>query len=330
MSHIKLHGVKPRIQYVANGTLSTYEFPFVIFSNTDIKVYLNDILQDIITYSVTGIKNTNGGSITFAIPPTNGTIITITRDLSIERTTDFQEGGALRANVLNDEFDYQIACTQQIAENLNRSMVLPPYATGGDIDLTLPAPSAGKAVVWNSSGTALENSTVAVNSLESTLNSYKTAAETAATTASTKAGIASDKADIATAKAAEAASTLASKANKDLDNLSSTGKEMLVNLGMPSETYVDLTLGTSGSRYTMPADGYILFSKAQSAANQKIALFLKDANNLNIIATEVSDPRGYVNLKAWLPVPKNGNVEVQYDAEGSTTAFRFIYAKGEI
>lgn len=329
-NHIKIYGVKPRIQYIADGNLKKYEFPFAVFKTSDIDVYLDDKLQDQATYSVFTTPDLAGGEVSFVTAPTNGTMITIIRNLSIERTTDFQEGGALRANVLNDEFDYQIACTQQIAENLNRSMVLPPYATGGDIDLTLPAPSAGKAVVWNSSGTALENSTVAVNSLESTLNSYKTAAETAATTASTKAGIASDKADIATAKAAEAASTLASKANKDLDNLSSTGKEMLVNLGMPSETYVDLTLGTSGSRYTMPADGYILFSKQQTVANQKIALFLKDANNLNIIATEVSDPRGYVNLKAWLPVPKNGNVEVQYDAEGSTTAFRFIYAKGEI
>ena len=129
MSHIKLHGVKPRIQYVANGTLTTYEFPFVIFTNTDIQVYLNDILQMPETYTVSGIKDTNGGIVTFATPPTNGTIITITRDLSIERTTDFQDGGTLRADTLNDEFDYQTAYLQQVADSINRSMILPPYAT---------------------------------------------------------------------------------------------------------------------------------------------------------------------------------------------------------
>ena len=232
MSHIKLHGVKPRIQYVADGTLTTYEFPFVIFTNTDIQVYLNDILQTPETYTVSGVKNTNGGSITFMMPPTNGTIITITRDLSIERTTDFQEGGALRADTLNDEFDYQTACLQQVADSINRSMVLPPYATDTNVDLTLPTPSAGKAIVWNSDGTNLENSVVEVNALESTLRTYKESAESSATIATEKATLASDKADtateqaqvatekatLATQKAAETANALSTKANADFSN----------------------------------------------------------------------------------------------------------------
>ena len=100
------------------------------------------------------------------------------------------------------------------------------------MDLTLPTPSAGKAIVWNSDGTNLENSTVSVNALESTLKGYKESAESAASTATTKAGIASDKADIATtqagiatAKAEEATTTLSSKANKDMDNLSPSLKD---------------------------------------------------------------------------------------------------------
>lgn len=238
--HVKIYGIKPRIQYVADGTLTEYEFPFAIFKTTDIEVYFGDTKQDSSTYTVSEARHSDGGSVTFESAPISGTIITIVRNLSIERTSDFQEGSTLRAKVLNDELDYQIACQQQIAENLNRSMVLPPYVTDNDLDLTLPAPSAGKAIVWNSEGTNLENSTVEVNALESTLNSYKTAAESAATTATTKAGIASDKADIATAqagiamaKAEETVSTLSSKANIDMNNLSATGKGAVVALGMP-------------------------------------------------------------------------------------------------
>jgi len=220
---------------VANGTLTTYEFPFVIFTNMDIQVYLNDIFQMPETYTVSGVKNTNGGSITFMTPPTNGTIITITRDLSIERTTDFQEGGALRADTLNDEFDYQTACLQQVADSINRSMILPPYATDTNVDLTLPTPSAGKAIVWNSDGTNLENSVVKINELESTLRAYKESAENASTVATQKAteatqqaNTATEQAQVATEKAEEAIVTLASKANVDFSNVNEDNAHKLI------------------------------------------------------------------------------------------------------
>ena len=251
--HVKIYGVKPRIQYTADGTLTEYEFPFAIFTTSDIDVYFGDTKQETTGYTVSEARHSDGGTVTFETAPASGTIITIVRNLSIERTSDFQEGSTLRAKVLNDELDYQIACAQQIAENLNRSMVLPPYATDNDLDLTLPTPSAGKAIVWNSDGTNLENSTVAVNALESTLKGYKETAESAASAATTKAGIASDKADIATQKAqiatdkaAEATSTLASKANKDMDNLSDTGKDKVISLkDIDYNSGISITSGTT-------------------------------------------------------------------------------------
>ena len=191
-NHVKIYGVKPRIQYTADGASTSFEFQFAIFKPEDIDVYFADVLQNSSSYTVT--QNENGGSVTFETAPEAGTIVTIIRNLSIERTSDFQEGSILRANVLNDELDYQIACQQQIAENLNRSMVLPPYATANDLDLTLPTPSAGKAIVWNASGTNLENSEVEINTISRQLDAKVTAA-------TTQAGIASSAAQTATTQA---------------------------------------------------------------------------------------------------------------------------------
>ena len=290
--HVKVRGVIPRIQYVADGLLATYEFPFAIFDASDIRVYLDDIQQNQNSYTVTGVRHSDGGSVIFNTAPNQGVVITIVRDLSIERTTDFQEGGALRADTLNDELDYQIACTQQIAENLNRSMVLPPYATDNDLDLTLPVPSAGKAIVWNSDGTNFENSTVAVNDLESTLNGYKTAAESAASTATTKAEIASDKADIATtkaqlasdkadiatAKAAEAVATLSNKASTDMDNLTTIGKTLITGLGLPDYT---TQVTYAGNTWTQaPYDCYVT-GGVQSGSNISLRI------DINLNATEI-------------------------------------------
>lgn len=265
-SHVKVHGIVPRIQYLADGTLTEYEFPFVIFKTSDIDVYFGDSKQDISTYSVSDARRSDGGSVIFNAPPAKGIVITIVRNLSIERTTDFQEGGALRANVLNDELDYQIACQQQIADSLNRSMVLPPYASDINVDLTLPIPSAGKAIVWNSAGTNLENSAVEVNALESTLKGYKESAESSATIASQQASVASDKADIAsieariaTEKAQEAVSTLASKVNKDMDNLSNIGKESVSLLSIPNYSACISVSGSSlYSGYTAPCNGILM------------------------------------------------------------------------
>lgn len=132
-NHIKIQGISPRIQYVADGKLNAYEFPFVIFNPSDINVYFNDKVQDSDTYTVAISKNTEGGEVSFETSPASGTIITIVRNLAIKRTTTFQEGGALRAKVLNNEFDYQMACQQQIADSLNRSII----AFGGTIPIHL-------------------------------------------------------------------------------------------------------------------------------------------------------------------------------------------------
>ena len=341
-NHIKIQGTSPRIQYVADGNLTSYEFPFAIFKTSDIDVYFNDKVQDSDTYTVTMSKNIEGGEISFETAPTSGTIITIVRNLAIKRTTTFQEGGALRAKVLNNEFDYQMACQQQIADSLNRSMVLPPYAVDTDVDLTLPTPSAGKAIVWNKDGTNLENSTVEVNALESTLNGYKTAAQTAASIATTNAEIASEKADIAaqkaqiaTAKAEEAATTLSAKANKDMDNLSADGKGEIAYLSMPSNSYIDIPLGSSGSTYTAPANGFIFLTKTTGTGqsyNQACQLFVNgDGTRSGCIymASMMTNPP-QSTCSTWIPVKKNDVITYSYTASGALAHFRFVYAQGEI
>ena len=322
--HIKVYGVKPRIQYIANGTSVTYEFPFVIFKASDIDVYLNDAKQTDTSFTVSGVRNSDGGTVTFGTAPASGVVISLIRNLSIERTSDFQEGGALRANVLNDELDYQIACQQQIAENLNRSMVLPPYAADNGLNLTLPAPSAGKAIVWNSTGTNLENSTVSVNALESTLNGYKTVAETAATTATTKAGIASDKADIATAKAQiatdkadEATATVASKANKDMDNITVTGKGKVVGWVFPDHTAatsISLTADT-WKEWTAPCDCCVVIVSHRQGGTVR-AQIITDIDNVQSSALsdfETGLANGYtMYITASALVSKDEKVYLRY------------------
>ncbi|MDY6364836.1 MAG: hypothetical protein SPL73_08120 [Cyanobacteriota bacterium] len=53
------------------------------------------------------------------------------------------------------------------------------------------------------------------------------------------------------------ATDLNGKANVSADNFNATGTTYLSGLGMPSNRYIDLTLGASGTTYTAPANGWV-------------------------------------------------------------------------
>ena len=120
-THIKINAVTPRVQYTGNGVTTVFPYEFAIFDESDMVVYLGDEVQES-GYSVSGAGQTEGGNVTFDTAPDDGVVITLYRNIPIERITDFQEGGTFRPKNLNDEFDRQTAFLQQVNEALSRSV----------------------------------------------------------------------------------------------------------------------------------------------------------------------------------------------------------------
>ncbi len=328
--HIKINGITPRIRYTGNGVNKAFEFPFAIFESANLKVYIGDTLQDISTYTLSGEAPLESGSITFNSAPANGAIVTLQRSLNIKRSSDFQEGSSLRAKVLNDELDYQTACLQEVADNLNRSMVLPPYAADAGVNLTLPTPAAGKSIVWNSDGTNLENSNVEVNSLESTLLGYKTAAETASATATTKATEAATSATTASAQATLATTTVANKANKDMDNLTADGKGKISELSSISASYINITEPANNADvyYTAPADGFVYYSRRKTSGAGALAYIVNQTNG-----SELNNSPFVESVPASIMMPvKAGDICIlgRQNLTGAFMGCRFYYKQGEI
>lgn len=111
----------------------------------------------------------------------------------------------------------------------------------------------------------------------------------------------------------------------------STNKKLKVDtaavahLAMPSDKYIDLILGASGTTYTAPADGWFCFvSGSTTASGQYCRLINTGAANPRQSAFS-SGPNQYVEL--LLPVSKEDGVDVHYTAPVAT--FRFIYTIGE-
>ncbi|MCG5240118.1 glycosyl hydrolase family 28-related protein [Azospirillum doebereinerae] len=104
----------PRVQYVADGAQRVFTYPFPIFADDDLQVFLGAALQNT-GYAVAGAGASAGGSVTFAQAPENGTAVLLRRRLPIERTSGFLDSGPLPASALNGEFDRLTAGLQQVA-----------------------------------------------------------------------------------------------------------------------------------------------------------------------------------------------------------------------
>lgn len=94
--------------------------------------------------------------------------------------------------------------------------------------------------------------------------------------------------------------------------------------GLPSDRFIDLTLGASGATYTAPANGWVYVNK-QGDANQFFNL-TNPTKNYGVNEITSSSPFG---LLIMLPVSKGDVFRIDYNLNGTTNVFRFIYAEGE-
>jgi len=160
---IIISDVEPRVQYTATAGQTSFTVGFEFFNNADLKVFNDTTLltfsaspADATEYSVSGAGQTGGGSITLGSPgATLNDIITISRDVAIQRVTDFPTSGAFQIGSLNTELDKIIAMCQQLERDLKFS----PRAaatTANTFDITFPNLVANKVLNVNSAGTGLE------------------------------------------------------------------------------------------------------------------------------------------------------------------------------
>lgn len=107
------------------------------------------------------------------------------------------------------------------------------------------------------------------------------------------------------------------KANVDMDNLTSTGKEVCAHMSMPSGRFINLTVGASGARYDAPADGWFV------ASSQGVITMSLLGNRSGITVN------GAAGFGPWatLPVSKGAYVLFTYSSNQGNE-LKFYYAEG--
>lgn len=208
IEHLQINDVAPCLHYDADGIQAAFTFPFAVFKAADLEVWL-DRARVSGGFSVSGVGITSGGAVLFAVPPAAGTRVTLRRRMALERVTDFQTDGIIRAKSLNDELDYQVAAVQQVADDVSRC-VRRPFTSASTADLSLPEPVGGRGLKWSGDGSALENTVADLDALAEIVSTQASAALQARTAADAdRTAVAADRAATAADRQASAGAAAA-------------------------------------------------------------------------------------------------------------------------
>ena len=132
----------PRDQYTATGGQVAFSYTFEIAAEGDIAVLQNGVLLSLGAgageYAVTGVGSDTGGVVTLVTGATSGDIITLYRDMALERLTSYTNGGDFLAADVNNDYDRLWLALQQNTGTSNRALVA-PNTDPLDINMTIPA-----------------------------------------------------------------------------------------------------------------------------------------------------------------------------------------------
>jgi|GEM_PF-3905471 len=100
------------ISYTGNGSVTTFAYDFLIYSESHLKVYLDDVLQAT-GYSVTDVGENDGGNTVFITPPDSGVIVRIDRTVPDTQLIEYQEYGPFPAKANERGLDLLTMAVQQ-------------------------------------------------------------------------------------------------------------------------------------------------------------------------------------------------------------------------
>ena len=125
---------------------------------------------------------------------------------------------------------------------------------------------------------------------------------------------------------------LNSKADRDLVNLSDTGKINGSSFPLPGKKFINLVVNGNGTLYTAPANGWFnLKATASSNASSGVIKFTNTSttdsaayNCFQTGQTLSADDGGAI----FIPVVKGDKVRLEWSVTLSTSVFTFHYAQG--
>jgi len=145
--------------YSGNGSTTVFAYQFKILAQTDLQVILRaatgaETVQEITThYTVSGVGASSGGNVTFGSAPASGVTVLIRRATTQTQTVDLVENDPFTAETVETAFDRSIILSQELQEQVDRSIKISRTNTMTSTDFTTSATDrANKLLAFDSSG----------------------------------------------------------------------------------------------------------------------------------------------------------------------------------
>lgn len=123
--------------YTGNGITTVFAYGFRILDPSHIQVVRTDSGRNTVLttgFTVSGVGNANGGSVTFETAPTAGQKITIIRKVPFIQQTDLENQGAYYAEVVEQAFDLAVMRDQQLQQQINQTLKIPVGQNASKLD----------------------------------------------------------------------------------------------------------------------------------------------------------------------------------------------------
>lgn len=145
--------VTPYIQYIATLGQTAFDYPFPITQDSDLIVVVNGVtLGTDSGYSLSGQGNDTGGTLTFTSGRAANDIVTLYRDVAIERITQIGQNSGFSSTTFNAEFNQIYLIMQQLEASIALCLQIPNTNSPAPVTTLSPSLYANKYQAYDSNG----------------------------------------------------------------------------------------------------------------------------------------------------------------------------------
>lgn len=144
--------------YESSGSQTLFAVPFPWQDNADIRVSIvvddAETILDPADYTLFGVGNPAGGSVTLNEAPPAGAKVVVAGAAVMDRVLSIVRGGKYTSEATDADLDRALIRDQELRRDIDRSIKLPLHAADR-VDTILPAPGGGQLIGYDADGVRL-------------------------------------------------------------------------------------------------------------------------------------------------------------------------------